>query len=361
LTRPAIGVGLLGYAFMGTAHSRALLALQHLDVPLCPELVSISGRNREAVEQARERWGWGEAVTDWREQVADDRVSLFDNAGPNAVHAEPTIAAARAGKHLLCEKPLGLTAGESFEMWQAAEEAGVRHLCGFNYRFVPAVRLARELLEAGELGDVVHFRARYLQSWGWDADPELWRFSRGEAGSGALGDLGAHIVDLARYLVGEIVSVSARIRSIVPDREVDDQFVATIEFANGVVGTLEASRLARGHLNSNVFEVNGSKGSLAFDLERLNELEVADAKGFRRILVTDPEHPYVRYWWPPGHGIGWGDTFVHELGHLLGAIAGEHEVAPHGATFEDGYRCSEVLDAIVRSAESDRQEPVTYR
>jgi predicted dehydrogenase len=361
LARPAIGVGLLGYAFMGTAHSRALLALQHLDVPLCPELVSISGRNREAVEQARERWGWGEAVTDWREQVADDRVGLFDNAGPNAVHAEPTIAAARAGKHLLCEKPLGLTAGEAHEMWREAERAGVRHLCGFNYRFVPAVRLARELLEAGELGAVVHFRARYLQSWGWDADPELWRFSRGEAGSGALGDLGAHIVDLARYLVGEIVSVSARIRTIVPDREVDDQFVTTLEFENGVVGTLEASRLARGHLNSNVFEVNGSKGSIAFDLERLNELEVADAKAFRRILVTDPEHPYLRYWWPPGHVIGWGDTFVHELGHLLEAIAGEHEVAPHGATFEDGYRCSEVLDAIVRSAESGRPEDVTFR
>ena len=255
---PAIGVGLLGYASMGRAHSRALLALQHLDVPLRPELVSISGRTREAVEQARERWGWGEAVADWREQVVDERIVLFDNAGPNAVHAEPTIAAARAGKHLLCEKPLGLTAGESYEMWQEAERAGVAHLCGFNYRFVPAVRLARELLEAGELGEVVHFRARYLQSWGWDADPALWRFDPGQAGSGAIGDLGAHIVDIARYLGGEIVSVSARVRTIVPGREVDDQFVATVEFESGMIGTLEASRLARGRLNSNVFEVNGS-------------------------------------------------------------------------------------------------------
>jgi predicted dehydrogenase len=358
---PAIGVGLLGYGFMGAAHSRALLALQHLDVPLRPELVSISGRSREAVEHAGRRWGWAEAVTDWPEQVADDRVGLFDNAGPNAVHAEPTIAAARAGKHVLCEKPLGLTVTESFEMLRAAEEAGVRHLCGFNYRFVPAVRLARELLEAGELGDVVHFRARYLQSWGWDADPELWRFARVEAGSGALGDLGAHIVDLARYLVGEIVSVSARVRTIVPRREVDDHFVATIEFETGAIGTLEASRLARGHLNSNVFEVNGSKGSVAFDLERLNELEVADTKSFERVLVTDSGHPYLRYWWPPGHVLGWGDTFVNELGHLFEAIAGEHEVAPHGATFEDGYRCAEVLDAIARSAESGRQERVAYR
>jgi predicted dehydrogenase len=361
MTEQTIGVGLLGYAFMGTAHSRALLALQHLDVPLRPELVSISGRNREAVEQARGRWGWAEAVTDWREQAADERVGLFDNAGPNALHAEPTIAAARARKHVLCEKPLGLTAAESHLIWRAAEEAGVRHLCGFNYRFVPAVRLARELLEAGELGDVVHFRARYLQSWGWEADPDQWRFSRSEAGSGALGDLGAHIVDLARYLVGEIASVSARIRTVVPGREVDDHVVATIEFATGAIGTLEASRLARGHLNSNVFEVNGSRGSLACDMERLNELEVSDAKSFRRVLVTEPDHPYLRHWWPPGHVLGWGDTFVNELGYLLEAIAGEHEVGPHGATFEDGYRCAEVLDAIVRSAESGRQEPVTYR
>jgi predicted dehydrogenase len=361
MTGPAIGVGLLGYGFMGEAHSRALISLQHLDEPLRPELVSISGRNREAVERARDRWGWSEAVTDWHEQVADERIGLFDNSGPNAVHAEPTIAAARAGKHVLCEKPLGLTAAESHEIWQEAERAGVRHFCGFNYRFVPAVRLARELLEAGELGEVVHFRARYLQSWGWDADPTLWRLDRGEAGSGALGDLGAHIVDIARYLVGEIASVSARVRTVIPNREVDDHFVATIEFENGIVGTLEASRLARGRLNSNAFEINGSKGSLAFDAERLNELEVADVKGFRRVLVTERDDPYLHHWWRPGHIIGWGATFVHELGHLLEAIAGEHEVAPHGATFEDGYRCSEVLDAIVRSAESGRQEPVSYR
>jgi predicted dehydrogenase len=358
---PEIGVGLLGHAFMGAAHSRALLALQHLDVPLLPELVSISGRNRESLEQARERWSWREAVTDWREQVADERIGLFDNGGPNSVHAKPTIAAARAGKHVVCEKPLGMTAGESYEMWQEAEQAGVRHLCGFNYRFVPAVRLARDMLEAGELGDVVHFRARYLQSWGWEADPALWRFDRAQAGTGALGDLGAHIVDLARYLVGEIASVSARVRTIVPGREVDDHFVAIVELENGVVGTLEASRLARGRLNSNVFEVNGSRGSLAFDSERLNELELAEGNGFRRQLVTEPEHPYLRHWWPPGHVTGWGDTFVNELGHMLEAIAGEHGVGPHGATFEDGYRCAEVVEAILRAAESERSEEVAYR
>jgi predicted dehydrogenase len=346
---------------MGKAHSRALLALRQLDVPLRPELVSLSGRDARAVEEARARWGWAEATTDWREQVADERIGLFVNGGPNAVHAEPTLAAARAGKHVLCEKPLGLTAAQSYELWQEGERAGVRHLTGFNYRFVPAVRLARELLEAGELGEVVHFRARYLQSWGWEADPALWRFDPAQAGTGALGDLGTHVIDLARYLVGEIVSVSARVRTIVPGRAVDDHFVATVEFASGVVGTLEASRLARGRINSNAFEVNGSKGSLAFDVERLNEFQLAGTRDFRRVLVTEPEHPYMRHWWPPGHIVGWGDTFVHELHHLLGAIAADTAVAPYGATFEDGYRADEVVEAILRSAESGRSEAVTSR
>jgi predicted dehydrogenase len=346
---------------MGKAHSRALRELRHLELPLRPELVSISGRDPESLERARELWGWAEAVTDWREQVADERIGLLVNAGPNALHAEPTIAAVQAGKHIVCEKPLGLTAAESRELWQEAERARVVHLCGFNYRLVPAVRLARQLLAAGELGEVVHFRARYLQSWGWDADPGLWRFDRAEAGTGALGDLGTHVIDLARYLVGEIASVSALARAVVPGREVDDHFVAAIEFEDGVAGTLEASRLARGRINSNVFEVNGSRGSLAFDLERMNELEVAASNGFRRLLVTEREHPYMRYWWPPGHMLGWGDTVVHELGHVLEAVAGETTVAPHGATFEDGYRCSEVVEAILRSAASGRREPVRYR
>jgi predicted dehydrogenase len=357
-----IGVAMLGYAFMGKAHSRALLALQHLDVPLRPELVSVSGRTAERVEEARAEWGWQDAVTDWRDQVSDDRVGVFDNGGPNVAHAEPSIAAVRSGKHVICEKPLGLGAAQSYEMWQEADRAGVHHMCGFNYRFVPAVRLARELLEGGELGDIVHFRARYLQSWGWDADESIWRFDRAQAGTGAIGDLGTHIIDIARYLVGDIASVSALVRTVIPNRQVDDHFVATIEFASGVPGTLEASRLALGRINQNTFEVNGSKGSLSFDVERMNELEVTTGgRWFRRVLVTEPDHPFMRYWWPPGHIVGWGDTFTHELGHLLEAIAGEHGVPPHGATFEDGYRCDEVVEAILRSAESGRRESVTYR
>jgi predicted dehydrogenase len=355
-----IGVGMLGYAFMGKAHSRAFLAQPALGSPLVPELVSLSGRDAEKVEAARALYGWAEAVADWREQVADERIGLFDNGGPNALHAEPTIAAVRNGKHVLCEKPLGRTAAESLEMWREAEGAGVVHMCGFNYRFVPAVRLARELLEAGELGEVVHFRARYLQSWGWDAPPS-WRFDAAASGSGAIGDLGAHIVDLARYLIGEPAAISAVVRTFVEGREVDDSFVATVEFESGAVGTLEASRLATGRINQNTFEVNGSRGSLSFDVERLNELEVADESGmFRRVLVTEPEHPFMSLWWPPGHIVGWGDTFTHEIHHLLAAIAGDGSVAPHGATFEDGYRCAEVCDAIVRSSASGTRQEIAY-
>jgi predicted dehydrogenase len=357
----AIGVGMLGYAFMGKAHSRAFLAQRALGTRLVPELVSISGRDREKLEAARALYGWAEGVTDWREQVADDRIGLFDNGGPNFLHAEPTIDAVRNGKHVICEKPLGRTAQEAHAMWSEADRAGVVHMCGFNYRFVPAVRLARELLEAGELGDVVHFRARYLQSWGWDAPPS-WRFDAEASGSGAIGDLGAHIVDLARYLAGELTGISAVVRTFVEGREVDDAFVATVEFENGAIGTLEASRLARGRINQNTFEVNGSQGTLSFDVERLNELQVArEGRMFERVLVTEPDHPFMSLWWPPGHIVGWGDTFTHEIRHLLDAIADGGSVAPHGATFEDGYRCAEVCDAITRSSASGAREEIAYR
>jgi predicted dehydrogenase len=349
-----IGVGMLGYAFMGKAHSRALRAVRELDPPLVPELVSISGRNREAASEVAERYGWSEVVTDWQEQVADERIGLFDNGGPNALHAAPTIAAARAGKHVLCEKPLGMDAAESHEMWRAAEDAGVVHLCGFNYRFVPAIRRARELVEAGTLGDIVHVRARYLQSWGWDAPTDVWRFDRTQAGTGAIGDLGAHIVDLVRYLVGEITSVSSLVRTYVEGHEVDDAFVATMELENGAIGTLEATRLALGRVNQNTFELNGSRGSIAFDLEHFTALHVSEGGPFRTEQITGD-------WFPPGHTIGWGDTFTLELDHMLRAIAGEGTIAPYAATFEDGYRAAAVCDAIVHSSERGAKETIEYR
>jgi predicted dehydrogenase len=360
---PEIGVGMLGYAFMGKAHANAYKTLPYMawPPPLRPRLVSIAGRDEAAVQEAAHRFGFERAVTDWHELAADPEVQLFDNAGPNSLHAAPTLAAAEAGKHVFCEKPLGRTAEESFELWQRVEATGVTHMTAFNYRFAPAVRLARRMIEAGELGEIHHFRGRYLQDWG-TTTAEAWRFRREEAGSGALGDLGAHVVDLARYLVGEVTSVSASLRTFMPGREVDDAVEAVVDFQGGAMGTIEASRFAAGRKNAFSWEINGSGGSLAFDLERLNELQVSEgAKGFRTLLVSEPEHPFWSWWWPPGHMLGWEHTFVHELHHMLDAIATGAGVAPDGATFADGYRAAEVCDAIARSGESGRREPVEYR
>jgi len=358
-----IGIGMLGYAFMGKAHVNGYRTLAYMTGPAAihPRLVSIAGRNAEAVAAAAKTFGFERHVTDWRELVADPEVELFDNGGPNDAHAEPTIAAAEAGKHVICEKPLGRTADESHEIWRRVAATGVKHMTAFNYRFVPAVRLARELIEAGELGAIHHFRGRYLQEWGM-TEAEAWRFRRQQAGSGALGDLGAHVIDLARYLVGELESVSASVRTFQPGREVDDAFEAVVEFESGAVGTMEASRFAPGRKNAFSWEVNGSKGSLAFDLERLNELQWSEGTGgFRTVLVSEADHPFWSWWWPHGHMLGWEHTFVHELRHLLDAIVADTDVAPHGATFEDGYRAAEVCDAILRSAESGRRESIAYR
>lgn len=358
-----IGVGMLGYAFMGKAHANAYKKLSYMawPPPLIPKLISIAGRDEGAVAEAARRYGFDRYVTDWHDLVRDPDVQLFDNSAPNNLHAEPTILAAEAGKHVFCEKPLGRDADEAHEMWKRAEKAGVIHMCAFNYRFVPAVRLARQLIEAGELGEIHHFRGAYLQEWG-ATDAEAWRFERVAAGSGALGDLGAHVIDLARYLVGEIESVSGVMATFQPGRDVDDAFAATVHFDGAAIGTIEASRFAPGRKNSFTWEINGSKGSLAFDLERLNELRISEGTGgFRTRLVSEADDPFWQWWWPHGHMIGWEHTFVHELEHLLGAIAGRNSVAPHGATFEDGYRAAEICDAIVQSAKSGTARTIRYR
>ena len=367
---------MLGHGFIGRAHLHALRSVGYMawPPPLVPRLVEIVGRRPQAVAEAARRYGFERAATDWRVLVEDPAIQLFDNAGPNDLHCEPTLAALRAGKHVLCEKPLGRSAPESHELWQAAVAAGVVHMCGFNYRFVPAVRLAREMIEAGELGEIHGFHGVYFQDWlAHPESPYVWRLDRQRAGSGALGDIGSHVVDLARFLVGEIASVSGCVRTVVPERpgglvDVDDTVEATLEFESGAGGSLSASRLCHGRSNSLGFEVSGTRGSLAFDLERMNELEVhlddsrpgPRAQGFRRVLVTEPDHPYLEHWWPPGHVLGWGDTFVHEIHHLLSAIAGEREVAPYGATFEDGYRAAEVCDAILRSSEQKLWQRIVY-
>jgi predicted dehydrogenase len=363
-----IGVGMLGYAFMGKAHSNAFKKIAYITwpPPLEPLLFGIAGRNEQAVEEAARRYGYDYATTDWRDLIADDRIGLFDNVGPNSLHAEPTIAAAEAGKHVVCEKPLGRDADESYDIWRRVAATGVKHLCAFNYRFVPAVRLAREMIDGGELGEIRHFRGRYLQDWGDDPGLDTWRFHPDEAGSGALGDLGAHVVDLARFLVGEFATITGFTKTFLPGRTVDDAIEAAAEFESGAVGTIEATRLALGRRNAFQWEINGSKGSLAFDMERLNELQVfrADgdrARGFKTVLVSETNHPFWEYWWPPGHIIGWGDTFVHELHHMLRAIADDTDVAPYGATFEDGYRAAEVCDAIVRSGQTGARETLSFR
>lgn len=378
---PEIGVGMLGYAFMGKAHSNAFKTLPYMmyPPPAIPVLQAIAGRDEEAVAEAAKRYGYAKYYTDWREMIADDRVQLFDNGGPNFAHAEPTIAAALAGKHVLCEKPLARSAEEAKAMWDAVRAAGVKHMVGFNYRFVPAIRQIRQLIDSGALGRIYHFRAIYLQEWimpHYNA-PMMWRLDKDLAGSGALGDLGSHIIDLARYLVGEIDSVSAMTRTFVNERpqagggmgkvSVDDAFAALINFDNGAMGTLEATRFAAGRKNYQVIEINAERASVRFNLERLNELEVfwvgedpQETQGFHKILVTETHHPWIANWWPHGHIIGWEHSFVHEIAHLLDCIVHDRPVAPLGADFEDGYRNAVISDGILRSAEIRRQVDLAY-
>jgi predicted dehydrogenase len=374
---PSIGIGMLGYAFMGKAHSNALKKIAYMTwpPPFSPRLVAISGRTEAAVREAARRYGYERYSTDWRDVVDDPEVQIFDNGGPNDMHAEPTIAAARAGKHVICEKPLGRTAGESYEIWKAVTDTGVKHMTAFNYRFYPAIRLAREMIEAGELGEIYHFRGRYHQEWIMDPEfPKVWRLDKAVAGSGALGDLGAHVIDQSRYLAGEPTAVNGVLRTFIKERpggavDVDDAFEATVEFENGAIGTYEATRFALGRKNQMRWEINGSKGTIAFDAERQNELELnlgntrpgERAQGFRTVLVSEAYHPYWQHWWPHGHMIGWEDNFVHELLHLLTAVKDDTDIGPHGATFEDGYRCAEICDAIVRSHESGSREEIRYR
>ncbi len=378
---PEIGVGMLGYAFMGKAHSNAMKKLPYMiyPPPAIPKMVAICGRNEEATRAAAVRFGYESYYTDWRQMLADDRVQLFDNGGPNDAHAEPSIVAAQAGKHILCEKPLGRTAEESKTMLDAVQKAGVKHMVAFNYRFVPAIRQIRKIVESGALGRIYHFRASYLQEWIMPHynTPMIWRLQKSVAGSGALGDLGAHIIDLGRYLVGDVKSVSAMTKTFIPERpwgdgtmgkvDVDDAFAAVVEFENGALGTLEATRFAAGRKNANTLEINAEKGSIRFNLERMNELEVfwiddepKETRGFHNVLVSEPYHPWWEYWWPQGHMIGWEHTFVHEIAHLLDCIVNDRPVAPIGADFEDGYRAAVICDAILASAASKRQVDCKY-
>jgi predicted dehydrogenase len=379
---PALGVGMVGYAFMGAAHSQGWrTAGRAFDLPLRPVLAAIAGRDAHAVRAAADKHGWAAAETDWRALLARDDVQLVDICTPGDSHAEIAIAALDAGKHVLCEKPLANSVAEAEAMVRAAEAArnrGQVAMVGFNYRRVPALTHARRLIADGRLGTLRHVRVAYLQDWLVDPDfPLTWRLEREHAGSGALGDLGAHIVDLAQYLAGEhLVGVSAQMETFVRERPrldaasagpaasgvrrgavtVDDAAVFTGRLSSGALATFEATRMASGRKNALRLEVNGEFGSLAFDLERLNELsfhdhrEPAATAGFRRILVTEAEHPYLEGWWPPGHALGYEHTFTHQARDLVEAIASGSDPLP---SFADGLQVQRVLAAVEESAQKN--------
>jgi predicted dehydrogenase len=385
--RPALGVGMVGYGFMGAAHSQAWRTGAHvLDLPLTPRMVALCGRDAAAAGAAARRYGWAAAEADWRALIGRDDVQLIDICAPGDAHAEIAIAALDAGQHVLCEKPLATTVPEAQAMAAAAARAsarGVRSMIGFNYRRVPAVALARELVRDGRLGEIRHVRASYLQDWLADPSfPLTWRLQREHAGSGALGDLGSHIVDLAQYLSGALITgVSGIMTTFVGERPlaaaagaapragavtVDDAALFTARLGPGgpgsgpagtgppgALGSFEATRFAPGRKNELRIELNGERGSLAFNLEQLNELQFYDhaqdaaSAGFRRILVTEPGHPYLSAWWPPGHVLGWDATFTHEIADLVTAIAAGTDPAP---SFADGLQVQRVLAAVEDSA-----------
>ena len=367
-------VGFLGYRFMGQAHANALARLP-MFFPDAPEVERdvLVGRDEEALSEAVDQFGFERYATDWEEVV--DEVDVFYNLGPNNLHPEPSIAALDAGTHVFCEKPLAHTLDAAERMAAAAESSDATAGVAFNYRFVPAIQYAKALIDDGFVGDVHHVRAEYLQDWLVDPTaPWSWRNSEDVAGSGALGDLGAHSIDLAQYLIGDTIDrVSGHLRTFVDERPVpgedgggldaagsdsvetrpvtvDDAYTAQAAFEGGAMGVFEASRFATGHKNANTIEINGSDGSIRFDLERFNELEVldSDARGFETVLVTDPDDPYLDHWWPPGHVLGWEHTFVHENYEFLSAAAAGDA---HEPDFETGLAVQRTLAAIEESDE----------
>ena len=377
---PEITVGLLGYNFMAKAHSNAYKTIPYMfwPDPIQPSLHAIAGRTEDRVAEAARRYGYAGYYLSWEELIADPAIVLFDNCSAHHMHVEPTIAALRAGKHVLCEKPLALSSEAAYRMLIAAHESGRKHMTGFNYRFLPAIRFAHDLIRRGLLGDLYHVRMSYLQQSIHDPDAPIRKPIHPNAAKvGSQAVLGCHAVDLARFLVGELATVSALAPRFVPERpgpdrqpiriESDDAAISLVEFVDGAVGTIEASRVATGRRNSLRFEINGSRGSIGFDLERLNELQVyladtvvGDVVGMQDVLVTDAAHPFSRVWWPAGHVLGWEHAHINEIQHLLQAIVHDTDVAPFGATFEDGYRAAVIAEAVAIAAESGQRQYLQY-
>jgi predicted dehydrogenase len=360
-----VKVGIVGTKFMGRAHSNAFIDVAHFfDLDLYPVLRAACGRNPSDLEDFARQFGWQTTETSWERLIARDDVDLVDICTSNATHMPIAIAAARAGKHILCEKPIAMNADEARRMLDAAREAHVRHMIAFNYRRVPAIMLAKQLIEEGKIGRIRHFNAVYYQDWLVDPGfTVVWRHDIKEAGSGAHGDMNAHTVDLARYLVGEIEAVSGAQEIFIKERPLadgsgrgkvtaDDATYFLARFRDGALGSFVASRFATGRKNYLRLEIFGSRGSLVFNLERLNELEYysetdeENERGFRNIVVTESSHPFISAWWPPGHIIGWEHTFIHEVRDLLLAIERGENIYPD---FYDGLRCQQVLDSVVQS------------
>lgn len=395
-TAKPLRVGMVGYAFMGAAHSHAWrTAPRFFDLPLRPELAAVAGRNPDAVRAAADRLGWESTETDWRALIHRDDIDLIDICTPGDTHAEIAIAALEAGKHVLCEKPLANSVQEAERMTAAADaaaERGVFSMCGFSYRRTPALALARRFVEQGRLGGIRHVRAQYLQDWLSDENaPLTWRLDRTKSGSGALGDIGAHIIDAAQWITGQnIAGVSALTETFVKERPlggdlvglgghgaagedvprgpvtVDDAAVFSARFDGGTgtagaIGVFEATRFALGRRNAMRLELNGTAGSLAFDFEDMNVLWYYDAAdgadaGFRRIIVTEPEHPYVGNWWPTGHGLGYEHGFTHQVVDLVNALAEHRQPAP---SFADALQVQQVLAAVEASAAAQsRWQPI---
>jgi predicted dehydrogenase len=356
---------------MGRAHSNAYRQVAPFLSPrLSPRMRVLVGRHEAACRSAADRLGWESCESDWRRVIERDDVQIVDICTPGDSHAEIAIAAAEAGKVVFCEKPLANTLGEASAMLDAVKRAGVLHMVCHNYRRAPAVLLAKRLIMDGRIGEIRHFRGTYLQDWIVDPSfPLVWRLQKERAGSGALGDIGSHSIDLARFLVGEITSVAATMSTFVTERPlpddsgatgrvtVDDAVASILRFENGAMGTMEATRMAPGRRNANRFEINGSLGSIAFDIERMNELEVyfgsddPDVQGFRTVNVNETVHPFGGKWWPSGHIIGYEHTFTHTVYDLLEAIADNRMPSP---SFEDGLRNQQVLDAIETAATERR-------
>ncbi len=374
----SLGVGMIGYSFMGAVHSHAWRTVGRVfDLGVDVDMRVICGRNEEAVTAAAAKYGWQSAETDWRAVIARDDIDIIDVCTPGSSHEEIAVAALNAGKHVICEKPLANTVAEAERMAAAAQASSGKSMVAFNYRRVPALAYARELVRQGRLGRIFHVRAVYLQDWIIDPEfPLVWRLVKEEAGSGALGDLGAHIVDAAQFVTGsQITNVSGELRTFIDERPlvgethlleatksaergkvtVDDAALFLANFDNGAVGTFEATRFASGRKNGMAIEVNGEKASLRFEFESMNELWVHDHTvdgkdaGFRRVMVTEGDHPYVEGWWPPGHVLGYDHTFTHEFRDFVLDIVNDRAPEP---SFADGLYVQRVLDAVERSAQA---------